>query len=47
MDNTVVRLEALTIENFKNVKKGHLTFANSRKPFIKVTQLGTGITFYS
>lgn len=39
MDNTVVRLEALTIENFKNVKKGHLTFANSRKPY-KTSILG-------
>ena len=39
MDNTVVRLEALTIENFKNVKKGHLTFVNSRKPY-KTSILG-------
>ena len=35
MDNTVVRLEALTIENFKNVKKGHLTFANSMGKMVR------------
>lgn len=33
MMDTVVRLESLSIENFKNVKKGQLSFTNNRKPY--------------
>lgn len=33
MKNMVVRLTGITIENFKNVKNGHLSFVNNRKPF--------------
>lgn len=33
MMETVVRLESITIENFKNIVRGHLSFANTRKSF--------------
>lgn len=33
MERTVVRLERILIENFKNVKRGSLDFANTRKPY--------------
>ena len=33
MMETVVRLESITIENFKNIVRGHLSFANNRKSF--------------
>ena len=33
MNNTFVRLNGLTIENFKNVKNGQLSFANPRKAY--------------
>ena len=33
MMDTIVRLENITIENFKNIEKGHLSFANNRKAF--------------
>lgn len=33
MKETIVRLESVTIENFKNVKSGQLSFANNRKPY--------------
>ena len=33
MGETVVRLESITIENFKNIVKGQLSFANNRKAF--------------
>lgn len=39
MKNTVVRLESLSIENFKNIKAGQLSFANSRKAY-KTSILG-------
>ncbi len=39
MKNTVVRLESLSIENFKNVKAGQLSFANNRKAY-KTSILG-------
>ena len=33
MHDTIVRLESISIENFKNVKNGQLSFVNNRKPF--------------
>lgn len=33
MENTIVRLESISIENFKNVKYGQLCFANNRKNY--------------
>ena len=33
MMETIVRLEQITIENFKNIRKGQLSFANHRKAF--------------
>lgn len=33
MKDTIVRLESITIENFKNVKNGQLDFANTRKAY--------------
>ena len=33
MMETVVLLESITIENFKNIVRGHLSFANNRKSF--------------
>lgn len=39
MKSTVVRLESLSIENFKNVKAGQLSFANGRKAY-KTSVLG-------
>lgn len=39
MQNIRVRLESITIENFKNVTKGHLDFINNRKAF-KTSILG-------
>lgn len=33
MTDTIVRLESISIENFKNIKKGQLSFANNRKAF--------------
>lgn len=33
MTNTIVRLESVSIENFKNVKSGQLSFVNNRKAF--------------
>lgn len=33
MKNMVVRLTGISIENFKNVKNGQLSFVNNRKPF--------------
>lgn len=33
MKDTIVRLESISIQNFKNVKNGQLSFANNRKPF--------------
>ena len=39
MKSTVVRLESLSIENFKNVKAGQLSFANGRKAY-KTSILG-------
>ena len=33
MKETIVRLESISIENFKNVKKGKLNFTNTRKNF--------------
>lgn len=39
MQETIVRLESISIENFKNVKNGQLSFANNRKAF-KTSILG-------
>lgn len=39
MQDTIVRLESILIENFKNVKKGQLSFENNRKAF-KTSVLG-------
>lgn len=39
MQETIVRLESISIENFKNVKNGQLSFANNRKAF-KASILG-------
>lgn len=39
MKNTVVRLASISIENFKNVKAGHLSFANGKKAY-KTSVLG-------
>lgn len=33
MEDTIVRLESISIQNFKNVKSGQLSFANNRKSF--------------
>ena len=33
MMETIVRLESITIENFKNIVRGQLNFSNNRKPF--------------
>lgn len=33
MTETIVRLESITIENFKNIVRGELSFANNRKAF--------------
>lgn len=33
MNDTVVRLESISIENFKNIESGQLSFANNRKNF--------------
>lgn len=33
MKDTIVRLESISIQNFKNVKNGQLSFANNRKSF--------------
>ena len=33
MMDTIVRLENITIENFKNIERGQLSFANNRKAF--------------
>ena len=33
MTDTIVRLESISIENFKNIKNGQLSFANNRKAF--------------
>ncbi len=33
MSGIIIRLESITIENFKNVIKGQLGFANNRKAF--------------
>lgn len=39
MKNTIVRLERISIENFKNIQKGQLSFSNNRKDF-KTSILG-------
>src|SRR5699024_8334978 len=33
MKHNVVRLESIEIRNFKNVKRGSLSFENTRKPY--------------
>ena len=33
MIESIVRLESITLENFKNIKRGQLSFANHRKAF--------------
>jgi len=33
VSDTIVRLESISIENFKNIESGRLSFSNNRKPF--------------